>query len=169
MFRTLIFLLVSLPFFKTSMIAQTNFVAPASEDLIKKITSLDSALFTASFDHCDLSLLDELLSEDLEFYHDKWGLVASSSDQFIQNIRSSCADQEAGNSPKAKRKLIKESVQIYPMKGFGALQMGKHDFYQFKNGKFEFTESALFTHLWEKTDKGWKLLRVMSYDHKPER
>lgn len=149
--------------------AQSNFVGSASDQLVEDVLRLDSILFAASFDNCNLEILDSLLSDHLEFYHDKWGMIASSAEQFKEGVRSNCADQASGKSPRARRELIKRSVKIYPMNRYGALQTGKHLFYQLKDGRFQFTESALFTHLWQQTEDGWKLTRVLSYDHKPER
>ena len=95
-------------------------------------------------------------------------LIATNAGQFIDGVRSNCDSQKSGQNPRARRELVEDSMKVYPMNQYGALQTGKHMFYQFRNGQFEFTESAIFTHLWKKTDEGWKLTRVYSYDHKPE-
>ena len=44
---------------------------------------------------------------------------------------------------------------------------GEHRFFQLLPGKPEkLVEVALFTHVWKKEEGGWKLTRVVSYDHR---
>ena len=56
------------------------------------------------------------------------------------------------------------SLQVYPIKGYGAVQTGVHRFVE--RGVPTMTV-AKFVHLWRKTDDGWKLSRVLSFDHHP--
>ncbi len=149
--------------------AQSNFIPPATSDLINEINRLDSILFETAFITCDMQILKDLLAPDLEFYHDKWGIIATSSEQFLESINETCESQRKGLSNKAKREIIKSSIEVFPLSNYGAIHRGDHIFFQEKKGKFEFTESGKFTHLWNKTDDGWKLTRILSYDHKPTR
>ena len=43
------------------------------DPLLKTIQSLDTKLFDA-YNHCDLTTLGVMVSDDLEFYHDQTGL-----------------------------------------------------------------------------------------------
>ena len=147
--------------------AQTGFIDPASSSLIKEINELDSILFAAIFDNCDVETVKSMIATDVEFYHDKWGVTATSSDDMITSFIQGCEAQANGSNNKARREVIKSSIEIFPIKNYGAMQRGKHLFYQLKDGSFQFTESGQFTHLWNKTDEGWKLTRILSYDHKP--
>lgn len=53
------------------------------------------------------------------------------------------------------------------MSPYGAIQVGEHRFYQLLPGKPEkLVEIALFTHVWKKDAKGWRVSRVLSFDHK---
>ncbi len=53
------------------------------------------------------------------------------------------------------------------MANYGAVQVGEHRFYQLLPGKPEkLVEISLFTSVWKKDANGWKLARVLSYDHR---
>ncbi|WP_419148285.1 hypothetical protein [Pseudoalteromonas 'SMAR'] len=62
------------------------------------------------------------------------------------------------------RTLIPESLTVYPIKDFGALQMGEHRFCHLVNGKND-CGTFRFTHIWRRNQAGWKLHRVISYGH----
>ena len=163
----LFFIIFALSLFAFSGYCQTNFVAPATQEQIDDINHLDSILFSAVFEECDTSELRNMLSADLEFYHDKWGQTAQSADQFINAIATGCAGQRTGQNNQARRILNKESVQVFPISNYGLIHRGKHDFYQKIEGEYKFTESSEFTHLWHFDNGSWKLSRILSYDHKP--
>ena len=134
--------------------------------LFDTLLTLDSILFDAAFNTCDITIIESLLTDDLEFYHDKWGLVASSGHEFIENIRSGCQRKAEGTDIVAKRVLDRASVQVYPMNNYGAIQMGFHRFYEVREGQEDLLrEEALFTHLWQYEGGEWRLARVLSYDH----
>jgi hypothetical protein len=46
--------------------------APAPDALFATVSALDTKLFDA-YNHCDLETQGALVSDDLEFYHDKTG------------------------------------------------------------------------------------------------
>ena len=63
---------------------------------------------------------------------------------------------------KVHRELV--SVEVYPMKGYGALEIGEHRFSHPGIDKDE--GSAAFIQLWKYERRGkWLLTRVISYDH----
>lgn len=140
----------------------------SSGEAFDQLAAKDKALFDAVFVTCDLQALKGLLTEDFEFYHDKWGQIANSDQQFVDAIKTACERRKAGEDPSARRELVEGSVQVFPLNNYGAIQTGDHRFYQHPAGKPErMTEVARFTHLWKKVDGGWKLARVLSYDHRP--
>jgi Domain of unknown function (DUF4440) len=63
-----------------------------------------------------------------------------------------------------RRELVAGTLKVYPMHGYGAVEIGVHRFYQPKKGN-EPTGEAKFIHLWQKKDDAWKIARVISYDH----
>lgn len=54
---------------------------------------------------------------------------------------------------------------MYPLKGYGAVEMGSHRFmHPWKQDHGEVGE-AEFVQLWQYKDGTWKITRVISYDH----
>src|SRR5215218_4021683 len=83
-----------------------------NENLYKEIAHLDSVLFNA-FNNRDLEKFKTLFTEDLEFYHDKGGL--SGYDHTINFLKTT-----AQNSNGLKRELVPGSLEVYPIKDYGA-------------------------------------------------
>jgi len=126
-------------------------------ELFKTLKSKDSLLFEVGFNTCELSVFDSLISEDIEFYHDKGGM-SKSRQSFVNSIKNGPCS--SGRSA-MKRELIDSSLEVYPLHNngvlYGAIQTGIHTFGD---------AQAKFTHLWMMDNGGWKLSRVLSYDHK---
>lgn len=131
----------------------TNAAKPDSE-LYKAMAGLDTELFE-TFNTCNLTRFAELFEAGAEFYHDQSGLTIGSAKVTEQLKENICG--------KARRELVPGSLVVYPMHGYGAFVIGSHRFYQV--GQAEPTGIARFAHLWQKKDSGWKLTRVISYDH----
>ncbi len=143
--------------------------AQVTEDseLYKTLKAKDSLLFKVSFNTCDLSPLETLLADDLEFYHDKSG-ITNSKKQFIDIMKNGLCKSDEFVS---RRVLIEGSLEVFPLynngKLYGAIQKGVHQFFEKPKGRPENTGSiAKFTHLWLLIDGQWKISRVLSYDHK---
>ncbi len=140
--------------------------AQDARPLPTQIAEADRALFRAIFEDCDPEALKGLVTDDFEFYHDKWGQIARSKAEFVKAIQGLCERQRAGTDFKGKRVLVKESLEVFPMKGYGAVESGRHDFFKVEPGKPDVpTEKARFTHLWRLDNGKWLLARVLSYDH----
>ncbi|GAA0871874.1 hypothetical protein GCM10009117_10200 [Gangjinia marincola] len=126
----------------------------------------DSLIFEVAFNHCNIQPMEELLSDDLEFYHDIAG-VEKTKAVFINNFRNGLC----GNpNVQSRRELIPESLVVYPLKNngviYGAVQQGEHRFFEkVKNQPETAGSTAKFTHLWLLENDTWKLKRVISYDH----
>ena len=118
---------------KTLITLFVTFVAQATAadqpDLTAAVMKADESLFAAVFDSCNPAAVAALTTEDFEFFHDKWGQIANSRDEFVKAISDSCERQKDGTDFKAARRLINSSSAIYPMKDYGALQTGEHQFY----------------------------------------
>lgn len=130
--------------------------AQVTNELFKKIESLDSILFTA-FNTCDLQTFSSMLSEDLEFYHDKGGLTDYAHS--INVTKENC-ERKLG----LKRTLIPGSMEVYPIGDYGAVQIASHRFCHVENGK-EDCGTFKFVHVWRNDNGNWKISRVVSYDH----
>ncbi len=98
-----------------------------------------------------------MFTEDLEFYHDKGGLTGY--EHTIDFLKTTAQ----GNN-QLKRELVKGSLEVYPIPGYGAMEIGMHRFCHLENGKQD-CGTFKFVHIWQKKDNQWKITRVISYDH----
>lgn len=134
----------------------------AEADLLSEIKQADKTMFDA-FNNCDIKTMESMFSKDLEFYHDIGGL--GGFEKTINSTRNNCNDNLG-----LVRTLISESLEVYPVKGFGAIQIGKHTFCHLeydKDGKNAKNDCGTFdfTHIWKQTNNGWVVHRVVSYGH----
>ena len=125
----------------------------SQEELTKAITTLDKELFDA-YNNCDIGKLGTLVVDDLEFYHDKTGLAVGRQ-VFLDAIKNNICG-------KVTRKLVEGSLEVYPLHGYGAVEIGVHRFHH--PGDSDVGE-AKFVQLWQYKDGAWKISRVISYDH----
>lgn len=136
---------------------------PASKELFDTIAHLDTVLFQA-FNTCNVEKFSDLLTDDLEFYHDQSGLMLSSAKQ-SEGLRIRCAEQDKNGI--LRRELVKESLEVYPLKNYGAVQMGVHHFFRtLPGGKEKLTTIAKFINIWQQKNGQWKVSRIVSYDHR---
>ena len=137
-----------------------------SQPMIDAVTRADRALFTAVFDTCDIDALAGMVTDDMEFFHDKGGLTTTTGDAFVDAIRGKCARQASGEDFMSRRELIEDSVRIYPISNYGAIEVGEHRFFAIVEGQPDrLTETARFTHVWKDDEGSWRIARVLSYDH----
>lgn len=138
-----------------------------TQKLTDEIAAADHALFSAFFDRCDLEALSKMVTDDFEFFHDKDGLSAKSGKEFLDQIAGTCARQKTGEDYRARRELVPGTFKVYPLNNYGAVEAGVHRFFQLLPGKPEkLVEISQFTQVWKKEESGWKLARVVSYDHR---
>lgn len=116
---------------------------------------MDAELFETAFVSCNASRFRALFTDDAEFYHDKSG---ASFGEAARTLRS--CPRENG----VTRTLVPGSLEVYPMQGYGAIQIGRHVFA--KTGE-PGSEAAKFVHLWKRDGDKWRLARVLSFDHRP--
>jgi Domain of unknown function (DUF4440) len=128
----------------------------AKDSLYKEISHMDSVLFNA-FNSRDIEKFKSLFTEDLEFYHDKGGLT--NYEYTINSLKT-----VAKNNDGLRRDLVKGSLEVYPIPGYGAMQIGSHTFCHLENGKQD-CGTFKFVHIWQKKNGEWKISRVVSYDH----
>ncbi|MGP1990414.1 nuclear transport factor 2 family protein [Zobellia laminariae] len=125
----------------------------ATEEQLKEtITKLDADYFEA-YNTCDLEKQSEMYSEDLEFYHDKGGLMTSKLDLLESLKKNICG--------KVTRELVEGSIEVYPINGFGAVEIGLHKFHNNQEPD-AISEPGKFIIIWKKTDSNWKITRVIS-------
>ena len=127
------------------------------DELFRTIASLDAALFDA-FNRCDVEKFASFLAEDLEFYHDQTGL-SRGRQSTIEALKNNICG-------KVHRDLVSETLEVFPLRGYGAVEIGIHRFCDPKMGKCgEGSGEAKFVHLWQNKEGTWQLTRIISYDH----
>ncbi len=132
-----------------------------------EVAAADQALFSAFFDRCDTEALAKMVTDDFEMFHDKNGYMAKSGKEFLDAHRRDLrAAEDRRGLPRAPRAGARQ-LKVYPLNNYGAIEIGVHRFYQLLPGKPEkLVEVSQFTHVWKKEEGGWKLSRVLSYDHR---
>jgi hypothetical protein len=125
-----------------------------SGPLYEELGRMDAALFEAAFATCDAAKFRALFTEDAEFYHDRTG--ASFGDA-VKTMKSCPRDNGV------TRTLVPGSLEVYPMQGYGAVQIGRH---VFARAGEPGSEEAKFVHLWKREAGSWRLARVLSFDHR---
>jgi hypothetical protein len=137
--------------------AQSSNGLPPTDELYKTVMALDTALFDA-YNNCDLDKLGSMAAEDLEFYHDQSGLSLG---------RQSLVDGVKNNiCGKVHRELVPGTLEVYPLNGYGAVEIGVHHFTHPNRPKPDTVGEAKFVMLWQLKGGSWQLTRVISFDHR---
>jgi ketosteroid isomerase-like protein len=136
------------------VVAQAPVPAAEQAELTQTVMTLDTKLFDA-YNRCDLKTLGAMVSDDLEFYHDQTGLMVGKA-PFLQAIQNNICG-------KVQRTLVPGSLEVYRLKGYGAVEIGVHRFHH--PGDPGPGGEAKFVQVWQNKDGAWKVTRVISYDH----
>ena len=131
-------------------------VSSTHSELYKNVVFNDSAMFDA-FNKHDGEKLKTFFTKDLEFYHDKSGLT--NYEQTNENFKKMFAQNNG-----IKREIVPNSLEVYPIKDIGALEVGEHKFCHVENGKND-CGTFPFIIFWQKQGEKWKVSRVISYNH----
>ncbi|MCH9652188.1 MAG: nuclear transport factor 2 family protein [Deltaproteobacteria bacterium] len=158
----LILILSALPSWGSGRALATNLdpddadASPPSMTLEELGLVLDNALSDA-FNRHDLPALLDLFAEDLEFFHDTGGLqdFAKVSEGF-----KGLFSKDNG----LRRELVADSLKVYPLPGYGLLEVGRHRFCH-EEGEVTDCGTFEFSHVWRQQGEDWKISRVLSYGH----
>lgn len=120
--------------------------------LYDSIVAMDTR-WEDAYNNCKLDVMEELISEDLEFYHDQGGLLTSK-----KKLNEALKNNICG---KTKRALKPGSIEVYEIKGYGAVEMGLHGFLPL-NQQGPPDHYARFVHLWKRESGKWRITRVFS-------
>jgi hypothetical protein len=156
------FIAITLLFFITSFLfinhitAQEKKVAATSQDLYNEITRMDSTIFSY-FNTRKFELFKAMFTKDLEWFQDNDGLITYN--KVFANFKIMF-----GRPNKLTRQLVPGSLEVHPIKNYGAIEIGTHQFKHIENGKEEIG-TFKFTMIWQKLNGQWKISRVISYDH----
>lgn len=146
-----------------SIHGQTTF-----SEVYETLKANDSLLFDRAFNNCETHYLEQLISENFEFYHDQSGVINSKSD-FINVMKTGICNPN--NTTKSRRELVGK-LEVFALYNngtlYGALQNGTHKFFENTQGKEVAGSIAKFSHLWILEHKTWTLKRVISFDHQTQ-
>lgn len=138
--------------------AATKKQKATSGELYETIAALDAQVFGA-FNARDVDRLMGWFTEDMEFYDD-------SDDEPFRDFAAARKGfvELFGNVPDLRREVVPGTLEVYPLKGYGAIEVGQHRFCHEENGKRDCGVTK-FSMVWRKTGETWKLARVLSYAH----
>ena len=165
MMRTIVGTLLSL----FAIVVTISDAEAERHELLSEIRALDQQIFDSAFLTCDENKLRELMSDDLEFYHDLYGLIAEALNSFLAGTIPDCLARQAGHLPYLERRLEPETMEVRRLGDWGAMQTGRHTFHgRDEDGEDVLVERAEFMHVWQHSEQGWRITRVISYDHRSE-
>jgi hypothetical protein len=135
---------------------------------VKKLIFEKDSLFWVAYNNCNVEAMGSVLTDDVEFYHDKGGATIG-RDTMMKVIKMNLCSND---SFRLRRAPVKGTVNVYVMNKnnvpYGAIISGQHVFYVNQKGKQEFLDGlARFAQLWLLKDGEWKMSRILSYDHGP--
>ena len=126
---------------------------PDSQELYDTIVNLDSVFFNA-YNTCNIDVQAAFYSDSIEFYHDQGGLITSKQDILDATKRNICG--------KVTRELVKGSIEVYPISGYGAVEMGLHKFHNNTQEENSPSKIGKFVIIWQHKAHQWKIRRVIS-------
>ncbi|PZP50183.1 MAG: DUF4440 domain-containing protein [Pseudopedobacter saltans] len=120
-------------------------------DLLKKIASLDSSFFHA-YNSCDIEKQRAFYNDTIEFFHDKSGLETSKEKILSDTKKYICG--------KVQRELVDGSIEVSPVPGYGAIEIGQHRFRNLKENSV--SNPSKFVIVWKQEGDKWTITKVIS-------
>ncbi len=124
----------------------------SNQKLYDEILSLDKQFFEA-YNTCNLKKQEDFYSNDIEFFHDKAGLMTSKKAIIASTQKYICG--------KVTRELLQETVEVYPIAHYGAIEIGYHKFHNSAEANSA-SKASKFIIVWNNTDEDWKIDKVIS-------
>lgn len=121
------------------------------EQLYQKILDLDSTFFHA-YNTCDMVTQQSFYNDTIEFYHDKSGLETSKEKILSDTKKYICG--------KVQRELVKGSIEVSPVPGYGAIEIGQHRFHNLKENTV--SNPSKFVIVWKNDVGKWTITKVIS-------
>lgn len=125
---------------------------PINKELYNIIVALDKDYFDA-YNSCDMEKQKSFYSENLEFFHDKGGLSTSKQDVLAAIKENICG--------KVTRTLLEGSIEVYPIKDYGAIEIGYHKFYNNQEPNAN-SKASKFILVWKNESEKWLITKVIS-------
>lgn len=120
--------------------------------LQQEIEQMDAQFFQA-YNTCDIEKQAAIYSDSIEFFHDKGGLMTSKKALLEGTKTNICG--------KVTRILIPNSIEVYPIQNYGAIEMGYHRFYNNQEPTAP-SKPSKFIIVWKKEHEIWKITKVIS-------
>ncbi len=133
-----------------------NYIYQADDQqLHDSIVYLDSVFF-AAYNTCNINLETHanFYDDSIEFYHDKGGLMNNKQEIVEATKKNVCG--------KVTRELVKGSIEVYPIKGYGAIEMGLHKFHNNTDASSANVRAGKFVIIWKHKNNQWKITKVIS-------
>ncbi|WP_367768431.1 nuclear transport factor 2 family protein [Flavobacterium sp. WC2421] len=126
---------------------------PDNLELYNTIVAMDSTFFQA-YNTCDLDKQAAIYADNIEFYHDKGGLSTVKQELIDGTKKNICG--------KVTRELVKGSIEVYPIKDFGAIEMGLHKFHNNREKEGTPSHASKFIIFWKNDNNVWTITKVVS-------
>jgi ketosteroid isomerase-like protein len=139
-----------------TLFAGNRAAAQTSGPLFNEIAHADS-LQLGAFNARNLDQLMNYFDNSLELYQDNTGV--RNFDQTKQAFGGLFKMNYVLN-----RKLIPGTMEVYPIKDYGAIETGQHTFSHIENGQQQ-SFTYKFMQIWQKKDGAWKVTREITYGH----
>jgi hypothetical protein len=154
-----------------SAVAPPPVTIPPQPELTRQIEQADAELFKLFFEGpCDSARFRSMITDDVEFYHDKGGFNVRKPEDFVGQFEERCAKLADPTSLRQRRELVQGSLHVDPIPGWGAMEIGDHVFFERQGaaGEWKLVGKASFAMVWVLgTDGKWRVSRVLSYSHAP--
>lgn len=160
-----------LPLLAAAAATASPVTVPPQPELTRQIEQADAALFKLFFEGpCDVPRFRSMITDDVEFYHDKGGFNVRKPEDFVAQFEERCNKLADPTSWRQRRELVQGSLHVDPIPGWGAMEIGDHVFYERKGpvGEWGLVGKASFSMVWVLgADGKWRVSRVLSYAHAP--
>ena len=152
MIRKLSYLCVLALLSSCSQQEEEEIYIPVDTVLYNEIVGMDRQFFDA-YNSCDLETQEAIYADDIEFFHDKGGRSDSKADLIQKTKDNICG--------KVQRELVANSIEVYPIPDYGAIEIGLHSFHNNEEPDAISTPSK-FICFWRKDEEKWKMAKVVS-------
>ena len=125
---------------------------PEDQKLFAEIEAMDKQFFDA-YNNCDLKKQEAIYANEIEFFHDKGGLMTSKTEILDGTKKHICG--------KVTRYLIAGTLEVYPIKNYGAVEIGFHRFHNNQEPDAE-SKPSKFIIMWKNENGNWRIAKVVS-------
>lgn len=125
---------------------------PIDKVIYDQIVAMDKEFFDA-YNNCNLKKQDSIYAENIEFFHDKGGLMTSKTELIEATKKNICG--------KVTRQLIEGSIEVYPINNYGAVEIGFHKFHNNQEPN-AISKPSKFIIMWKNENGKWKITKVVS-------